>query len=221
MSDAGVVFERLRAETATMLGFDLDHLGAAQAVRLDRAIALRIEIDRLQSQQLRGESIDIVKLTSATEHLEKLLPAEDHPTFHDLSRLTTLELRELERLLRKTSNTEETNDGYEAEVEQHNREYSDYLKRLNDELVELRTTNTTQKIELESQRTQIRKLEAAAIQAMPSEVVAEVEDQPAEPTPQTAPREPSGPPAHYLRSGNEPWRPYVAAEYGARLPHPP
>ncbi|MGX4770359.1 hypothetical protein ACWAUC_11215 [Bradyrhizobium guangdongense] len=31
-----------------MLGYDIETLGQAQSVRLDRALALRIEIDRLQ-----------------------------------------------------------------------------------------------------------------------------------------------------------------------------
>ncbi|WP_128965019.1 hypothetical protein [Bradyrhizobium guangdongense] len=31
-----------------MLGYDIETLGQAQPVRLDRALALRIEIDRLQ-----------------------------------------------------------------------------------------------------------------------------------------------------------------------------
>jgi hypothetical protein len=72
-------FFAAKKETAGLLGFtDLDALTATQTLKLDVATSLRLEIDRLQSQQLRGEAADIRTLLAASEMLERLLlrPAE-------------------------------------------------------------------------------------------------------------------------------------------------
>jgi hypothetical protein len=46
-------------------------------MRLDRAVALRIEIERMQSEQMAGEPVDIRRLTESHEELAKLLPPEE------------------------------------------------------------------------------------------------------------------------------------------------
>jgi hypothetical protein len=101
MSNFGPMFERVRAETAKMLGYNLDQLGLVQSVRLDRAIALRIEIDRVQAQQAQDQPIDIGRLSAASEQLEKLILLSEEQPSYDLSLLTDQDLQELERLLRK------------------------------------------------------------------------------------------------------------------------
>jgi hypothetical protein len=60
-----------------MLHYELANLSAVEALRLDTACALRLELDRSAAAQARGEGIDIKALTSAAEALERLLhPAE-------------------------------------------------------------------------------------------------------------------------------------------------
>jgi hypothetical protein len=67
-------FTAVRKQTAGLLGFtDLDALTATQTLKLDVATSLRLEIDRLQSQQLRGEAADLRVLIAAAEMLERLL----------------------------------------------------------------------------------------------------------------------------------------------------
>jgi hypothetical protein len=62
------LFSRLRSEIGALLGFgDVDNINFAQRMRLDRAVALRIEIERLQSEQMAGEPVDIRRLTEAYE----------------------------------------------------------------------------------------------------------------------------------------------------------
>jgi hypothetical protein len=59
-------------------------LTAAQKIRVDRASSLRLQIDDLQSAQLRGAQIDLGKLIEASEALEHLLatsvtiPVKEH-----------------------------------------------------------------------------------------------------------------------------------------------
>jgi hypothetical protein len=44
-------------------------------VRLDCAVALRLGLDELQGRLIRGESIDMAKMLTASEALAKILPA--------------------------------------------------------------------------------------------------------------------------------------------------
>jgi hypothetical protein len=66
-------YKRLRRDTARVLDYDHDHLSPSQDVRLDRAVCLRLEIDRLQMLQLAGQPFDMVKLVEASGALEKLI----------------------------------------------------------------------------------------------------------------------------------------------------
>jgi voltage-gated potassium channel Kch len=64
----------LRASTITLLGYDdVEHLTAAQQIRIDRAITLRLTIDDLQARQLRGERIDVSGFVEASESLERMV----------------------------------------------------------------------------------------------------------------------------------------------------
>jgi hypothetical protein len=67
------LFSSLRGSTATLLGYsDADKLTAAQQIRVDRAIALRLVIDDAQAKQMRGEQIDVKSFVAASEDLEKM-----------------------------------------------------------------------------------------------------------------------------------------------------
>jgi hypothetical protein len=73
-------YRKDRAATAAMPGFDLDKLSAAQSVRLDRVIGLRILIDNMQLKQLHGEIIDVKEFVAASESLERLVGGQpDQP----------------------------------------------------------------------------------------------------------------------------------------------
>ena len=77
MSDVADVYARLSSETAKLLGFDVAALSPAQDVRVSMVAGLRLEFDRLQIAQLRGEAIDPKALVAISEQLEAALrPAE-------------------------------------------------------------------------------------------------------------------------------------------------
>jgi hypothetical protein len=74
-------FEALRRSSAKLLKLDPDHLSASQSVRVDRCAALRMLLDRFQSQQLSGGEIDAKAFIAASAELERLLGGEpDKPT---------------------------------------------------------------------------------------------------------------------------------------------
>jgi hypothetical protein len=74
MTAAPNFYAKARRETAELLGYDLERLTAEQALRLDTAAALRLALDHLQGAVVRGESIDITKMLTASEALARLLP---------------------------------------------------------------------------------------------------------------------------------------------------
>lgn len=77
MSDHALLHDALRRSTAQMLHYNLANLSPVEALRLDTAIALRLELDRSAAAQARGEAVDVRALTAAAEALERLLhPAE-------------------------------------------------------------------------------------------------------------------------------------------------
>jgi hypothetical protein len=72
MNDDAEIFASLRASTIRLLGYDdIEHLTAAQEIRISRAITLRLTIDDLQARQLRGERIDVSAFVEASESLER------------------------------------------------------------------------------------------------------------------------------------------------------
>lgn len=76
MSDktAATTYAKLRAETATMLGFGEATLTAVQAMRVDVVTALRLGLDDLSGRLAAGERVDLGKLLEASEALQKFLP---------------------------------------------------------------------------------------------------------------------------------------------------
>jgi len=67
-------FATLRQDTARLLGFaGVEGLSATAGLKVDLASSLRLEIDRMQAAQLRGEAADLRVLVVAGEMLECLL----------------------------------------------------------------------------------------------------------------------------------------------------
>jgi hypothetical protein len=77
MSDGKLNIEKtqrkLFLDTCKTLGLNPDDLSPAQRLRVDRASALRLEIDDMQAAQLGGRTIDIRRLIEASEALERLV----------------------------------------------------------------------------------------------------------------------------------------------------
>jgi hypothetical protein len=71
--DPNIVFERLRAETCKLLGFNIDALDAWQTAKVDTLSLLRLEQDRQMSAALRGEAVDPRQIAAIGEQLERLL----------------------------------------------------------------------------------------------------------------------------------------------------
>jgi hypothetical protein len=87
MADLAVMRDRLRKETAELLGLDINALSAAQSVRLDRCSTLRLEIDDIESRKLQGVAFDAVKYIAVSEALERMVGGnpEQTNTTHDFT----------------------------------------------------------------------------------------------------------------------------------------
>lgn len=72
-TNLAVLHDQLRRDTAKMLNYDLNNLSAAEAVRLDRAMTLRLELDDFQTKKLSGMPVDVSKFIAASESLERLV----------------------------------------------------------------------------------------------------------------------------------------------------
>jgi hypothetical protein len=68
-----------RREAAVLLGVDIEHLSAADGLRVDMVSALRLVIDHEQSCVLSGGSADLGKLNVAVQSLIALLPGRELP----------------------------------------------------------------------------------------------------------------------------------------------
>jgi hypothetical protein len=68
-----------RREAATLLGVDIEHLSAADGLRVDMISALRLVIDSEQASILSGGSADLGKLNVAVQSLIALLPSQKLP----------------------------------------------------------------------------------------------------------------------------------------------
>lgn len=73
--DPLVFYDRLRAETAQLLGLNCSDLTSLQKLRIDVVAALRLELDEIQSRQVARQPIDLGKLLQVSTALERLLPA--------------------------------------------------------------------------------------------------------------------------------------------------
>jgi hypothetical protein len=69
-----VFYAKARSETAALFNYDLACLTPDQSLRLDCAVALRLALDDLQGRVVRGESIDVARMLTASEALARLLP---------------------------------------------------------------------------------------------------------------------------------------------------
>jgi hypothetical protein len=68
-----------RREAAILLGVDIEHLSAADGLRVDMVSALRLVIDHEQASVLDGGSADLAKLNIAVQSLIALLPGRELP----------------------------------------------------------------------------------------------------------------------------------------------
>src|SRR5437764_13868727 len=68
-----------RREAAILLGVDIEHLSAADSLRVDMVSALRLVIDHEQASVLSGGSADLGKLNVAVQSLIALLPGASLP----------------------------------------------------------------------------------------------------------------------------------------------
>jgi hypothetical protein len=68
-----------RREAATLLGVDVDHLSAADGLRVDMVSSLRLVIDAEQAAILAGGQADLGKLNVAVQSLIAMLPAGELP----------------------------------------------------------------------------------------------------------------------------------------------
>jgi hypothetical protein len=211
-------FTLLRASTAKLLGYDdADRLTAAQQIRLDRAITLRLMIDDLQGRQVRGEVIDVKAFVNASEDLERMVPGgnpEAPSGTHDFS-------------------------GAREELSRFFAGRAEAIKRRNQRLeVELATNPDAARRELETKiQAAIEKhtkpavggdAQSSVAPPLSSAAPAVGGGWPTEPasTPQSAPppgrvesdvermnRVNSRPvPQHYLKGPPEPWRDYIDAD---------
>ncbi len=120
--DIPAMAKRLHASTCKLLGLNPASLSLAEKVRVDRASALRLQIDDLQAAQLRGAQIDINKLVEASEALERMIrqdaPAED--------RALAVARAQFEELLNKHIGAKQYEENHECAK----------LREINAELVE-------------------------------------------------------------------------------------
>ena len=74
MSVTATVYAKARSEIIALFRWDADILSPDQMLRLDCAVALRLALDDLQGRVIRGESIDMNRMLTASEALARLLP---------------------------------------------------------------------------------------------------------------------------------------------------
>ena len=111
---------KLRAETASVLGYDTKKLSAGESTRLDLVFGLRLALDELREQIFRGKSVDGAKLLSLSEALEKYLPprvahtAETHGAAY--ARAKVLELILNHKAAAQIDEADAGDDGADAEI---------------------------------------------------------------------------------------------------------
>jgi hypothetical protein len=74
MSITPNLYAKARSEILALFGWDGDSLSADQVLRIDCAVSLRLCLDHLQGCIIRGESIDVARMLTASEALARLLP---------------------------------------------------------------------------------------------------------------------------------------------------
>lgn len=168
MTTEPAVFERLRSQTATLLGFDLANMTPLRSLRLDRATLLRLELDRLQAQQSAGQAVDLSRVATASQQLEALLPPEDGDGARwDVTRLSDDDLHTLDRIVSIAM-------GLTPPAEPVTESHPDpALARLGAELDQVRQSNQALSIQLESARSQIANAQAETKTAVEARLAAE------------------------------------------------
>ena len=76
-------YTRTRREFAGALGYDINRLTAAQELRLDNVVALKLVSDTMRAALLRGEDVDHRELLAVNDGLHKLFPRERDPVVDD------------------------------------------------------------------------------------------------------------------------------------------
>ena len=74
MGITAAVYAKAKSEIIALFGWDADILAPDQLLRIDCAVALRLALDDLQGRVIRGESIDMGRMLTASEALARLLP---------------------------------------------------------------------------------------------------------------------------------------------------
>jgi len=126
--DPAAAYERLKIETASMLGLNTESSSLLENLQLDLVSLLRLQIDDLQGKVLSGEQVDLNRLSTALGMLRQLLPVNSlvsqSAVTHDFSgareellhflderanRIEALEVRESERLRVQVASLTEEN----------------------------------------------------------------------------------------------------------------
>jgi hypothetical protein len=74
MSVTPNVYAKARFEIIALFGWNAGSLSPDQTLRIDCAVALRLALDDLQGRVVRGESVDVARMLTASEALARLLP---------------------------------------------------------------------------------------------------------------------------------------------------
>jgi hypothetical protein len=191
MSDTEV-YQRLRAETMAMLGYDPAKLTGLESTIIDLVCTVRLEIDAAQAQQQAGQPIDISRLADMVRILKSLLPSAPLATAHEPDFSDALPT--FERIINAQR-------GAIAAREEHLSEI--YAK----EIVELKATISA----LHDQLADAKYLDMRPTIPPPPQATS---SQPPLPPPLNTP------PANYLKGPSEPWCPFVD-ENGIHTPTSP
>jgi hypothetical protein len=74
MSITPTIYAKARSEVLALFGWNANSLSPDPMLRLDCAVALRLPLDDLQGRVVRGESVDMTRMLTASEALSRLLP---------------------------------------------------------------------------------------------------------------------------------------------------
>jgi hypothetical protein len=74
MSATAAAYAKARSEIIALFGWNAGALSPEQTLRAECATALRLGLDELQGRLIRGESIDMARMLTASEALSRLLP---------------------------------------------------------------------------------------------------------------------------------------------------
>jgi hypothetical protein len=97
-ADPKTVYEQLRRETATMLGFkDADTPSLVQNLQVDCVALLRFSVDNLQGEVFAGKDVDLNKLSTSLGMLKQLLPENSLRAPPSLDEFLPGEAEEIER----------------------------------------------------------------------------------------------------------------------------